>query len=537
MNENYDDESPFLSDEEMEDAARSSKARVDENRARRLAEDKEAENTAANIRKEPDIVKRAKALFTSQQIQFKDVKQVRKGDAFITQPLMTDENKWTVLQTLFEGEDKMPHRDHYRGRIVDHDGNIIDDHYPVVRWVEAFSAGGLKGVTAKGAREAIKEWALSHQRNDLINHVQTKIPEWDGVPRMRRKLVDMFESNPTPLNLDFGQYFWLSIYARVMIPGSLAPIVLSLFGAQGCGKSLFTKRLCQIITGNEESDSVQLNLDGDRLDFLRNITGQSIIAAVGEMSGFTRSDLNKIKDFITRESDQLHYKFEGTFTQQRQWITVMDGNKYEGLQRDESGNRRFYPMFCGQLPDELNKPRWRADFSVKQSVWETFEGEVWQIMAECAEWMEENGEHGYQAFVRSVIAAVAEFSKKEMARDSGTNHDDVFDIYLLPMLKGCEKFMWKTRQGQVGVGVRASEFKRYFTENAKNVRPNWKHLKNKMSAIGGVEFSFSGGYAGFFFPGYETIEDFKESVGVVKDFVADGEMGEQEPAVNAHGGF
>lgn len=519
----------------MNDGFEDEDREVEAGKARRLAEDEEAEQTASEIRKEPDIVKRAKKLFATQQITFKDVKKVRSGDAFITQPLMTDENKWVVLQALFHGEEAMPHRDHYRGRIVDHEGVIIDDHYPIVRWVEAFSAGGLKGVNAKGARESIKEWALSHQRNDLINHVDTKIPEWDGKERMRTKLIEMFESHPTDLNKDFGQYFWLSIYARVMMPGSLAPIVLSLFGAQGCGKSLFTKRLCQIITGDEESDSVQLNLDGDRLDFLRNITGQSIIAAVGEMSGFTRADLNKIKDFITRESDQLHYKFEGTFTQPRQWITVMDGNKYEGLQRDESGNRRFYPMFCGQLHDELNKPKWRSDFVVSQDVWESFETEVWQIMAECAAWMADNGEYGYQKYVREVIKLVAEFSQQEMARDSGTINDDVFDVYLVPMLKECPKFTWNRQGGDTCVGLRTGEFKRHFMDTLKHVKPNWRHLKNKMHALGAVEHSFSGGYAGYLFPAFKSVPEFAEKIGTL-EYDDGGTVGESVSS-DKNGGF
>lgn len=217
----------------------------------------EAADKVAEIRKIPDIVKRARRLFEAQQIQFKDVKKVRSGDAFITQPLPTDTNKFIVLNSMFEGEDDMPHHDLFRGRIVDHEGIIIDDHYPVVHWVEAFDAAQLRGVPAKTARESIKEWALARKRNDLINYVETKLPEWDKTPRLETKLIEMFDCRENDLNKLVSKYFWLSLYSRVMIPGSLAPIVLSLFGAQGCGKSRFTKRLAQIITGNEETDTLQ----------------------------------------------------------------------------------------------------------------------------------------------------------------------------------------------------------------------------------------------------------------------------------------
>lgn len=405
---------------------------VEESLARQIENEKASEAAAAALLKEPDIVKRAKALFMAQQIQFKDVKKVRQGDAFITQPLMTDENKLCVLNALFGGVEDIPHRDSYRGRIVDHEDKIIDDQYPVTRLVAAFSAAGLKGVPLKAAREVIREYALDHERNDLIDRLEKKIPEWDGKPRMKKKLIELFELRDTPLIQNVGQYFWLSLFNRMMMPGSLAPIAIALIGAQGCGKSLFAKKLCQILTDDEESDSVQLNLDGDWMEFLRAITGKSVIATVGEMAGFTRADTNKIKDITTRTSDQMHYKFEGTFTQQRQWIMMLDGNKYE-LQRDETGNRRFIPLFCGQLADVGGQPRWRQDFEAIFDDNERgicFEDDVWQIMAECAEWMDDNGESGYTAFVREVVRQVTAFNAAEVAAERGIVVDGDIETYL-----------------------------------------------------------------------------------------------------------
>jgi hypothetical protein len=499
---------------------------VEHVKAAKLIAVEEASSVASAIRShEGDIVKRARKLFSAGFIQYPDVKSVRKNDMFVNQPVMTDENKMTVLDSLFEGVDEAtPHRDHFRGRIVDHEGRIIDDHYPVVRWIQAFSAAGLKGVSAKAARDAVKEWALDHERNDLINYVEDRIPEWDGKKRMDTKLIDLFESFDTPLNRDFGKYFWLSLYARIMMPGSLAPMVLSLFGTQDCGKSYFGKLICRVLTGNPEADTVQLDLNGDKLTFLREMTGFSIVASVGEMTGFTRGDLNKIKDFITRTSDKMDYKFEGHFDQQRQFIIMMDGNKYEGLQRDDTGNRRLYPMFCGQLPDRLGQPAWRQDFAADFT---GFEDDLWQIMAEAATWFEDHNVEGYNLFVRSVVKQVFAFSQSEMAGDRGTIRDDVMDTYLVPMLKDGPKFVWKTKQGATSIGVRTGDFKRYFMDTLKHVKPNWKHLKNKMMALGAAEYVFTGGYAGFIFPKYQTLEDFSKNIGLM-DFESDGDESEKE---------
>ncbi|OJA71527.1 hypothetical protein BGV72_30460 [Burkholderia ubonensis] len=400
---------------------------IEESRAPQAAVTAATEERATRARKEPDIVKRAAAL--ALDIQFKDLKKVRQGDMYIQQPLMTDENKLVVLNALFAGERDKPHRDLFCGRIVDHEGKVIDEFYPVTRWVEAFSASGLKGVQLKAAREAIKEYALDDERNDLIDRVKARLPEWDGTPRMRTKLIELFREKNDTFHQNCSQYFWLSLYARVMMPGSLAPMMLSIFGPQGCGKSRFTQTLCKIIMCDPEADTTPLNMDGDRLHFLRAITGQSIIANAGEMTGYTRADLNKIKDFITRQSDSLNFKYEGELHQPRQFIIVMDGNKMDGVFRDETGERRIILWVCGRQDDEQGRITYAPNFKVAQHHWDSLEDEVWQIMAECAAWMDENGVKKYEEFVSEVVQQVNKSNEETKSKGNGVISDPVVETF------------------------------------------------------------------------------------------------------------
>ncbi|KVU77509.1 hypothetical protein WL53_06095 [Burkholderia ubonensis] len=411
---------------ESDEAVEARKA-VEESRARRAAAAAEEEEMAAKVRKDPDIVKRAAGM--AMHIQFKDFKKVRQGDIYIQQPLMTDENKLVVLNALFDGKREKPHRDHFRGRIVDQDGKVIDEFYPVTRWVQAFSAAGLKGVTLEGARKVIKEYALSDERNDLIERVRNRMPEWDRVPRMKNKLIELFGEKNDTFHQNCSQYFWLSLYARVMMPGALAPMMLSIFGPQGCGKSRFTQTLCKIVMCDPEADTTPLNMDGDRLHFLRAITGQSIIANAGEMTGYTRADLNKIKDFITRQSDSLNFKYEGELQQPRQFIIVMDGNKMDGVFRDETGERRIILWVCGRQDDEQGRITYDPNFKVAQHHWDTLEDEVWQIMAECAEWMAKNGEKKYEEFVSEVVQQVNKSNEEAKSKGNGVISDPVVETF------------------------------------------------------------------------------------------------------------
>lgn len=383
-----------------------------------------------------DIVERARVLKSAGFIDYPDVKSVMRGNQPMAAVLTTDSNKIRVLDTVFGGAVvPKPHLDEFRGRIVDHRGRIIDDRYPVVEWVEMFRTAGIKGLTTFDTRRTLKEWSLARSWNDLIERVQRKIPAWDGVPRLDTYLVDLFEPTDTPFVRALSRYFWQSLYMRVMQPGCVAPVVLSLFGTQNCGKSWFGTRLTRIIMQDEKADSVQLDLGSDKVNFLREVTGNSIVAAVGEMTGFNRGDLNKIKDFVTRTSDKLHYKFEGHFDQMRQWVCVMDGNKYEGLQRDETGNRRFAPLFCGQIPDVNGQPAWREDFSKGAFIAsQQFEDDVWQLMAEAAQWYEDNGDDAYNALASDMAKKTFAFSKNEMANDRGTFEDELVKPHIAQAL-------------------------------------------------------------------------------------------------------
>jgi hypothetical protein len=132
------------------------------------------------------------------------------------------------------------------------------------------------------------------------------------------------------------------------------------------------------------------------------------------------------------------------------------------------------------------------------------------------------------------VRQVKEFSNAEMNRDSGTIKDDVFEVYLIPMLKEAPKFMWNKQDGRRCVGLKTGEFKRYFMDTLKHVRPNWRHLKNKMLSLGAIEHAFTGGYPGYLFPQFSSIESFNNGVGTI-DFDDGGNISDHTGGVP--GGF
>lgn len=425
------------SDEMQEAAAAAQSAKINLDHRKQSAE-----NNRAEIYQEPNLVKRARKLAVAQAIEFKYFVQ-NKGDFDMGMRPKPDAplNRYAVYDALFDygsGLVPHPHNDIFKGRLVDQHGEVMTMRSVKVReLMEALDQAGMENQKEREVAESIRNWAMDHERNSLVEFINRSIPEWDGKSRLESMLIDLFQPRDTETTRKVFKYFWLSLYNRLLHPGSLAPISLALVGGQDAGKSYFGVLLCRLLMNDPKAGPVKLDFGGPLGTFLRNITGKSIVANVGEMKGFREADLEKIKDFATRSEDDMDFKFEDSIVKPRQWITLMDSNRYDGLQRDDTGNRRFYPIFCFQQDDEFGQPTWakgkKFDFS-------NFKEDLWQVFSECKLWMEEHGWYEYEKMVQETSKAVSEFSDYERKHARGLVSDDNIDTNLRRALVFTEKF-------------------------------------------------------------------------------------------------
>lgn len=446
---------------------------------------------------ENDLIKRAKRIASLEGFKFPHIKVANPkdptdiGGKAITNSVANIFHAFDILFDNGSGVVPFPHYDTFRGKLVDHRGEVFGAKSLRVREIiEAIDACGLTNPTSKAVGDAYRDWALEHRLDGLLTHFEQTIPQWDQESRLEC-LVTLFHSEDTPLNRQFSKYFWLSLYNRIVEPGSNAPISLALIGGQDVGKSFFSLQLCWYLMGNKHTKPIGLDFsDRNYNTFLRNITGKSIIANVGEMTGFKKADINRVKNFVTQAEDELDFKFEDTIVKSRQWITIMDGNSYDGLQRDDTGNRRFYPMFVGQVKDEEGQPTWYrkegssvadSDFKVDYT---DFETTIWQIMAECREWMEAKGEKGYQNLIGETSREVSKFSISEMRQARGVIRDEGLEDYLkatlicLPRIHN-DKHNAKYKGVLIEQGLIKFVMKNLFKHDAWS-----KTMKNHMLALG-----------------------------------------------------
>jgi hypothetical protein len=446
------------------------------------------------------IVERGRRL--TDEITFNDVKRVRMGDMFIAVPEPTDRNKLTVIEALFAGqEENRPHWDQWSGRIVDHRGEVLDDKYNGVPFLHAFDAIGLRKLKVKEIIDVVRTYALQHKQNDLQIRINKMIPAWDGVERIALSLVDTFGAERNEMNIRLSTYHWLSLFVRAMHPGEEAAIVPCLVGAQHCGKSAYWDLLAKLITGNDDNGAIKLSLDGDKTDFLRSITGVSPLAVIAEGAGISKAELRKTKAFLAASFDQFSYKWEGHINQPRQWVTVMDANSTADLLTDETGNRRIWPMECfGMRKGEV------ADF-------EPIKRDIWQMFAECRDYIDTHGLKGYREFLREASKLLNDWSLTEMKAGRYTVRDDVVEPYIVGALASVD---FRTLTKKDGSGARflfcdrdellkafrivggeydPTKGNGFFTGLAKLI---------KLKANGVAAYRNSKTIPGFAFPDYET---------------------------------
>ena len=125
-----------------------------------------------------------------------------------------------------------------------------------------------------------------------------------------------------------------------MAPGCKFDNMLILSGAQGVGKSTFFS----ILGMDWYSDSMS-TFEGK--DAAEMVQGYWIIEA-GELTGFNRSEMNAVKQFLSKKEDVYRMPYgRRTASFPRSCIIVGTTNEKEFL-KDRTGNRRFWPVGLGK---------------------------------------------------------------------------------------------------------------------------------------------------------------------------------------------
>jgi predicted P-loop ATPase len=194
---------------------------------------------------------------------------------------------------------------------------------------------------------------------------------WDGDSRIDSWLFRYLSVAQSNYSAAIARKWLISAIARVMAPGCKADCCLILEGPQGIGKST----ALAILGGLWFTDAIE-SLSGSDKDTLLQLRGKWIVE-IPELSGLSRGDVSTVKAFMSRSIDKFREPY-GRISQDIPRECVFAGTvNGETYLKDETGNRRFWPVKCGTIDlNGLVRDRdqlWAEAYQLYQ------DGELWHI--------------------------------------------------------------------------------------------------------------------------------------------------------------
>ena len=165
---------------------------------------------------------------------------------------------------------------------------------------------------------------------------------WDGESRMQRFLDSLMVHENNDLKEMLMKKWLIScVAAAYEVRGVSTEGILVLQGAQGLGKTLWFKRLCDYEKGWLLEGAT---LNPSDKDSVKRAVSHWIVE-LGEIeSTFKKSDIDQLKAFVTAKTDELRLPYDRAFTTyQRRTAFYASVNAREFL-TDTSGNRRFWVL-------------------------------------------------------------------------------------------------------------------------------------------------------------------------------------------------
>lgn len=208
--------------------------------------------------------------------------------------------------------------------------------------------------------------ALSlHSNKNSFNDVTKYLNElkWDGVPRLDTLLIDYLGAEDTIYTRAVTRKAFTAAVARAYIPGFKFDYMTIFTGPQGIGKSTLLAKMSK----GWFNDSIRTFEGKEASELLQGVW----LVEVGELDAFNRSDVGRIKQFLSQQADRFRAAY-GRHVKEMPRRCVFFGttNDAEFL-TDRTGNRRFWPLVVGAR-------------KATKSVWADLDNELDQLWAEAA---------------------------------------------------------------------------------------------------------------------------------------------------------
>lgn len=238
------------------------------------------------------------------------------------------------------------------------------DDVRCAEWLQRHEINVAPVVVSRSANAIARDIRIHPVRDYLSSLV------WDNSPRLEHWTAAYLGAADTPLNRAFGSLWMISAVARIMRPGCKVDHMLILEGPQGAKKSSALKVLAG---GQWFTDELAEIGSKDAAQQMRGVW----VIEIAELDAISRAEVSRIKAFLTRTVDRYRPPYERyVIDVPRQCVFAGSVNPDTYL-RDETGNRRFWPVRCGSI--DLDALRRDRDQLWAEAVERYREGAIWWL--------------------------------------------------------------------------------------------------------------------------------------------------------------
>jgi Virulence-associated protein E len=256
-----------------------------------------------------------------------------------------------LMRPLFDDDPRFKPRP-----LTDADVTAVQAH---LQW---FGFRKLSKDTTHQAIDKIARENSFHPVRDYLNGL-----EWDGMERLPEWLSTYLGAENNDYTRGIGTMFLIGMVARILRPGCQLNYMLILEGEQGTLKST----TCSVLAGEYFSDNLP---DITSKECSQHLRGKWLVE-VAELRAYSRAMIDHFKEFLVRDVERYRPPWgRKEVYEPRQCVFIGTTNKQLYL-RDETGNRRFWPVKVGRI--EIEHLRRDRDLLFAEAVWRFENGEQW----------------------------------------------------------------------------------------------------------------------------------------------------------------
>lgn len=194
--------------------------------------------------------------------------------------------------------------------------------------------------------DAVKTLAFENCFDPILDLLDEAQRDWDKKKRLDKWVIDYLKCKDTPLNRAIGRKMLVAAARRARDPGCKFDNITVLEGAEGKNKSTTISTLA-----GDEYFSDQTILGASDKEIQEQLSGVWM-HEVADMTGMKKADVEQVKAFASRQVDRARPAYGRVLERKPRrsidWATTND----EQYLLSQTGNRRFWPLACGDIDIE-----------------------------------------------------------------------------------------------------------------------------------------------------------------------------------------